>query len=120
MINLASVHDVMRVVGTDGPKLSALRFRPNFIISGPAAYAEDEWKRIRIGSSEYYVSCRTMRCKLPNVDPETGIKHPVEPDKTMRSFRRIDDGDPQHAALGVQMVPAEKGMCFLGIRLYLG
>ncbi|EGE82588.1 MOSC domain-containing protein [Blastomyces dermatitidis ATCC 18188] len=55
---------------------------------------------------EMYISCRTMRCRLPNVDPNTGLRHPVEPDKTLKSFRCIDAGDPNNACLGMQCVPA--------------
>ncbi|OJD18784.1 hypothetical protein AJ78_01191 [Emergomyces pasteurianus Ep9510] len=55
---------------------------------------------------EVYTSCRTVRCRLPNVDPKTGVRHPVEPDKTLKSFRCIDAGDPNNACLGMQCVPA--------------
>ncbi|KKZ60380.1 hypothetical protein EMCG_04895 [[Emmonsia] crescens] len=55
---------------------------------------------------EVYTVCRTVRCRLPNVDPKTGMRHPVEPDKTLKSFRCIDSGDPNNACLGMQCVPA--------------
>ncbi|OAX82834.1 hypothetical protein ACJ72_02815 [Emergomyces africanus] len=58
---------------------------------------------------EVYTACRTVRCRLPNVDPKTGIRHPVEPDKTLKSFRCIDAGDPNNACLGMQCVPAVEG-----------
>jgi uncharacterized protein YcbX len=32
-----------------------LRFRPNLVIEGSEAYAEDGWKRIRIGDVEFRV-----------------------------------------------------------------
>ncbi|KAI9846387.1 MAG: hypothetical protein M1830_007453, partial [Pleopsidium flavum] len=38
----------------------------------------------------------------------SGQKHPAEPDKTLKSFRRIDQGAAMHACLGMQMVPALK------------
>ncbi|MCJ1370607.1 hypothetical protein MMC20_001820 [Loxospora ochrophaea] len=116
IINLASVHDVQREVYEDArekgvppkeiPKIGALRFRPNMVITGPKAYEEDSWKRIRIGGYEYHVACRTARCKLPNVDPTTGVKHAREPDQTLRRFRCIDEGAGNNACLGMQMVPA--------------
>ncbi|KAI9877247.1 MAG: hypothetical protein M1830_004428 [Pleopsidium flavum] len=109
ILNLASVQDVARRLPKDAPKLSALRFRPNIIITGPRAYAEDYWKKIKIGNySEHYVSCRTARCRVPNTDQLSGQKHPAEPDKTLKSFRRIDQGAAMHACLGMQMVPALK------------
>lgn len=106
ILNLASVKELSTNMLEDAPKLSALRFRPNFIITGPDAYAEDGWKRIRIGGYEYFVACRTARCKLPNVDPISGERHPSEPDRTLRKFRNVDAGGPQYGFFGMQMVPA--------------
>ena len=106
ILNLASVQDVARRLPQGAPRLSALQFRANIIITGPRAYAEDDWKRIRIGGYEYYASCRTGRCRLPNTNQITGVKHPSEPDKTLKSFRCIDQGLEKDACLGMQMVPA--------------
>ncbi|KAI9678344.1 MAG: hypothetical protein M1817_006290 [Caeruleum heppii] len=106
ILNLASVRDLEAKLSPNSPRLSALRFRPNIIVTGPPAYAEDAWKKIVIGHHEFFVACRTARCRLPNTDPETGEKHAVEPDKTLKRFRRIDEGAGEHACLGMQMVPA--------------
>ncbi|THC94532.1 hypothetical protein EYZ11_005973 [Aspergillus tanneri] len=123
LLNLASVRDVAARCALSIAHLSIRRFRANIIIQGPKAFAEDHWKRIQIYSRsgsyknkevdkdavrgiEIYASCRTMRCKLPNVDPDTGIRHLNEPDQTLRSYRRIDPGDWNYAALGMQLVPA--------------
>lgn len=106
LLNLASVQDVAARLQEGAPKLSAMRFRSNIIVTGPQKYAEDSWKRIRIGEFVYYVSCRTGRCRLPNTDKLAGVKHKDEPDKTLKSFRCIDEGAPGLACLGMQMVPA--------------
>ncbi|KAL8827320.1 MAG: hypothetical protein Q9191_003257 [Dirinaria sp. TL-2023a] len=108
ILNLASVRDVGNKVQRGAPRLSALQFRPNIIFTGFEPYAEDQWKRIRIGGYEYHVSCRTVRCMLPNVDQTTGLAHKVEPNRTLRSFRCIDEGAVGKACLGMQMVPAIK------------
>ena len=105
LLNLSSVRDIADRVGGVIPQLSARRFRTNLLISGAQPYDEDNWKRIRIGTQEFYCACHTVRCTLPNVDPETGLKHPSEPDKTLKSFRCIDEGDPLNACLGLQLVP---------------
>lgn len=105
ILNLASVRDLGSKLQIGTPKLSVLQFRPNIIVTGVEPYAEDHWKRIRIGSSEYHVSCRTTRCLLPNVNQNTGFAHKTEPNKTMRSFRCIDRGAEGKACLGMQMVP---------------
>lgn len=98
------------------PRLSAARFRANLIITGPDAYHEDTWRRIKIGYYEYDVSSRTARCKMPNVDNLTGEVHPSEPDKTLRSFRAVDPGTgPNIGCLGMQMVPiAREGALRVG------
>ena len=106
IMNLASVRDIGTKVQGGPPQLSVRRFRPNIIFAGPEAYAEDSWKRIKIGRADYHVSCRTVRCLLPNVDPITGERHPSEPNRTLKSFRRVDEGDTKNACIGMQMVPA--------------
>lgn len=106
ILNLASVRDVGKRLIKGSPRLSALQFRCNILITGPEAYDEDGWKRIKIGELEYYVCCRTARCGLPNVDQITGVRDKTEPFTTLRSYRAIDPGAGKHACLGMQMVPA--------------
>ncbi|KAI9833556.1 MAG: hypothetical protein M1826_007170 [Phylliscum demangeonii] len=120
LISLGSVRDVNRHVHDAIPRLAVIRFRPNIIIASPDAppYAEDGWKTIRIGAHVYFVACRTARCRVPNVDPATGVRHPVEPDRAMRRFRRVDRGAKEFACLGVQMVPARPdGVVCVGDRV---
>ncbi|PYH48878.1 MOSC domain protein [Aspergillus saccharolyticus JOP 1030-1] len=129
MLNLASVHDVARRCQAEIPRLTVRRFRANVIVQGPGCFEEDAWRRIRVGGGgrggtglkagagrvdkegesegvEIHLACRTIRCRLPNVDPDTGVRHRSEPDRTMKSYRRIDRGDPTNACLGMQLVPA--------------
>ena len=106
ILNLASVHDVAENMEQSAPRLGARNFRPNIVISGGDAYTEDSWKRIKIDEYMYHVACRTVRCLLPNVNPATGVRHKSEPNRTLKSIRRIDEGDPKNACLGMQMVPA--------------
>ena len=105
ILNLASVHDVANHMVKGAPRIGGRNFRPNIVITGGDAYAEDSWKRIKIGKFEYDVSSRTVRCLLPNVNPATGVKHTSEPNRTLKEIRRIDQGDPLNACLGMQMVP---------------
>ena len=108
LLNLASVRDVAVRVKKEIPSFSARRFRSNILVTGPPAYDEDDWKRIRIGGEEFHCACHTVRCKLPNVDPDSSERHPVEPDKTLKGFRCIDDGDPNNACLGLMLVPVKE------------
>ncbi|KFY77018.1 hypothetical protein V499_03483 [Pseudogymnoascus sp. VKM F-103] len=111
IMNLASVRDLEgklpKVKGV--PSLSAKRFRANIIVTGPEPYEEDTWKRVRIGSYEFAFSCRTARCKLPNVDPVSGEVHASEPDRTLRKLRNVDAGAGKYVGcLGMQVVPISK------------
>ncbi|KAF2805575.1 MOSC-domain-containing protein [Mytilinidion resinicola] len=105
IMNLASVHDVASKIPKGYYKeFNPLRYRANVYITGPPAFAEDSWAKARIGDCNYHISCRTTRCKLPNVDPETAIRDRVEPEKTMRSYRVVDKGSSS-ACLGMQVTP---------------
>ncbi|KAG6067902.1 hypothetical protein E4U33_005170 [Claviceps sp. LM78 group G4] len=82
------------------------------LVSGLPEYDEDDWKSVRFRrsgmpeeSSVFTVTCRTVRCKLPNVDPATGVRHSVEPDRSLRKYRQIDDGAPRMGCLGMQLCP---------------
>jgi uncharacterized protein YcbX len=68
-------------------KVPMNRFRPNFVVSGSAAFAEDEWKRIKIGAGEFHVVKPCARCVITTVDQATGEKQGVEPLKTLASYR---------------------------------
>ncbi|KAF2734589.1 hypothetical protein EJ04DRAFT_512433 [Polyplosphaeria fusca] len=111
IMNLASVHHVAAELPRGNRyrnKLNALRYRANVYVTGPPAFVEDGWTRARIGRLEYHVSCRTTRCKLPNVDPETGVADRNEPGTTMRKYRVIDGGSTS-PCLGMQVTPLEEG-----------
>jgi len=108
-MNLSSNQDLNSRIKVDIPQLSIARFRANIIVSGGLKpYEEDYWKEMRIGTSEYLAVTRTVRCKLPNTDQDTGVKHPAEPDKTMKKYRNIDKGSPMNACMGLQLVPKEQ------------
>ncbi|KAK6194241.1 hypothetical protein LQW54_011664 [Pestalotiopsis sp. IQ-011] len=113
--NISSVQAFSKEVPKDSDlkQLSVMRFRPNIIVSGAPAYDEDEWQKVRLdpGTSGLYnptlldISCRTTRCRLPNVDPDTGDRHPRQPDKSLRALRNVDPGAPRTGCLGVQACP---------------
>ncbi len=67
------------------------RFRTNFVFTGGDAYAEDGWRKIRIGETVMRVVKPCARCTLTTADPETGEKG-KEPLRTLASYRSIDGG----------------------------
>jgi len=52
--------------------VSMSRFRPNLVVDGCNAYAEDEWREIRIGSIDFRLPKACSRCSVPAIDPNTG------------------------------------------------
>jgi uncharacterized protein YcbX len=105
LVGLSSVHAASDMQPHGSPALRVLRFRPNIVLAGSEPFAEDSWTKIRIGSGEYHVACRCVRCKVPNIDLETGARHQVEPYKTLITKRNIDTGAPNLGCMGMQMVP---------------
>jgi len=63
------------------------RFRPNFVVTGSEAFEEDNWKRIRIGSTEFHVVKPCARCVMTTVDQAAGQKNGKEPLKTLAAYR---------------------------------
>ena len=63
------------------------RFRPNFVISGTEAFAEDQWKHITIGNLRFEIVKPCARCVLTTINPETAEKG-AEPLKTLATYRR--------------------------------
>ena len=95
--------------------VSMRRFRPNFVIGGGAPYAEDAWRRIRIGPVEFEGVENCERCELPTVDPETGIPDPRrEPMRTLARYRRRATGG---VFLGQNLVPRTAGTVRVGDRV---
>ena len=66
-----------------------IRFRPNLVVDGATAFAEDEWKRIRVGEVGFVVAKPCARCSIPQVDPVTG-EVGEEPTRTLLEFRKIE------------------------------
>jgi uncharacterized protein YcbX len=62
------------------------RFRPNLVVSGAPAYAEDRWGEIRIGDALFEVKKPCTRCVIITTDQETGVRHPKEPLKTLAGY----------------------------------
>jgi uncharacterized protein YcbX len=65
------------------------RFRPNLVISGCEAFAEDHWRSIRIGAIPFRVAKPCDRCVITTVDQNSGIRG-KEPLQTLAQYRRWD------------------------------
>lgn len=109
LIGQASLDDLSQRVGQP---LSMLRFRPNLVVTGSEAYAEDGWKRIRIGDVEFEVVKGCSRCILTTIDPQTGERNAQrEPLATLKTYRE-KDGD---VFFGQNLLPRGIGELQLGM-----
>lgn len=76
-----------------GSRWDMRRFRPGIVISGAGAFAEDQWRWLRIGEAVLECVKPCSRCVMTTVDPETGQVHPErEPLRTLSRYRKSDAG----------------------------
>lgn len=87
--------------GVHGP-LPMNRFRPNLVVSGADAFAEDDWNKIRIGDAIFRSTKPCERCVVTTVDQAKGAFAGKEPLKTLASYRMAKDVMPdRYDSLGV-------------------
>ncbi|RMT84172.1 MOSC domain-containing protein [Pseudomonas viridiflava] len=90
-----------------GKSVEMLRFRPNLVIEGAGAFAEDTWKRIRIGDLQFELLKPCARCILTTIDPATGERSPDrEPFATLKTYREVE-GDVMFGQNMVNVGPGE-------------
>jgi uncharacterized protein YcbX len=70
---------------------SMARFRPNIVVQGCQAFAEDSWQRIRIGEVEFSVEAPCARCGIPALNPHTAKPQPSLL-TVLNQYRRSNDG----------------------------
>lgn len=71
--------------------LEMRRFRPNIVVTGCAPYAEDDWRRIRIGPIAFDVVKPCARCVITTTDQET-TERGAEPLATLATYRHRGRG----------------------------
>lgn len=85
------------------------RFRPNVVLEGAPAFAEDDWKRLRVGAVDFRVAGPCGRCVMTTIHPDSreGGKEPI---RTLARHRRWDGW----AWFGIQLVPETLGEIAVG------
>ncbi|KAI9503966.1 hypothetical protein GGI25_000848 [Coemansia spiralis] len=95
-------------------------FRPNIVLSAvdpdTLPYDEETWRRIEFSDDcggrywSMFVTSRTPRCTMPNVELETGaMSADREPMESLRKFRCVDPGKPTYVCFGMQAAPQRIG-----------
>jgi len=78
------------------------RFRPNIVVSGCDAFAEDNWRQIQIGDAVFRSTKPCERCVITTVDQAKGEFTGKEPLKTLASYRMAKNVMPDRfESLGV-------------------
>ncbi|HEX4787222.1 MAG TPA: MOSC N-terminal beta barrel domain-containing protein [Actinospica sp.] len=86
------------------------RFRPNVVLAGAEPWAEEGWKRVRIGGQEFRVVKPCDRCVMTTVDPELGEFAGQQPLRALRKFHR----DGKAVLFGMNLVPDTEGELRVG------
>ena len=63
------------------------RFRPNVVVRGATAGADDHWRTLRIGNAAFRVSNACKRCKVITIDQSTGEFAGNDPLTTLATYR---------------------------------
>lgn len=88
------------------------QFRPNLVVAGVEAAAEDSWKRIKVGECELEITTQCKRCVFATINPDTReIHEDQEPLRTLTSYRRHPEGG---VAMGVLAIPRTYGALAVG------
>jgi uncharacterized protein YcbX len=113
----ASLLDVnRRIREAGGSAISMDRFRPNLVLEGCEPFAEDHWKRIRIGDVVLRSAGPCARCIITTTDQLTGIRG-KEPLLTLAGYRR-DPDDPTSINFGQNLVhETQSGVLRVGDRV---
>jgi uncharacterized protein YcbX len=67
--------------------LPMTRFRPSVVVRGAPPWAEDRWRRVRIGEGVFRAVKGCDRCVLTTIDPDTAERG-REPLRTLAAHRR--------------------------------
>lgn len=89
--SLADLNDRLAARGKSPVPMA--RFRPNVVLAGSDAYAEDSWSQVEIGGVTFEVVKPCARCVMTTVDPATATQpDPAEPLATLATYRRTEKG----------------------------
>ena len=89
--------------GDEAP-LPMTRFRPNLVVDGESPWAEDGWRRMRIGAAVFRVVKGCDRCVMTTTDPDDASRG-KEPLRTLAKHRRFDGA----TWFGVQLITDTPG-----------
>lgn len=102
--SLADLNDRLAARGEETMPMN--RFRPNIVVSGCTAFAEDKWARLRAGDIVFRAGGLCARCIVTTTDQETAERG-KEPLRTLAAYRR-DASDPTDVNFGQNLIHETK------------
>jgi uncharacterized protein YcbX len=101
--SLDAVNDWLVAEGEEPVPMT--RFRPNAVLSGAEAWAEDMWigQRLQIGEVTFRAAKSCARCLVTTIDQETGEKG-RQPLQALGHYRRYDDG----LLFAIELIPESR------------
>jgi len=107
----ASLDDLnARITGSGGQAVPMNRFRPNLVIAGCGAYAEDQLGDIVIGEAAFRAVKPCIRCQVPTTDQASGVVRGPEPLQTLATYRDSGNG----VMFGMNLIPLTLGTVRVG------
>ena len=85
------------------------RFRPNLVVTGFEPWAEDQWRRVRIGDVPFRVAEPCGRCLVTTTDQDTGVRG-SQPLRMLARHRRFG----KHLVFGQNLIPEAPGQLRVG------
>ncbi|MCT2585988.1 MOSC domain-containing protein [Actinophytocola gossypii] len=115
LIAQASLDDLnARILEAGAEPVPMARFRPNVVVTGVAAYGEDDVRAIEAGALRMRWVKPDVRCKVTMVDQETGERAGPEPLRTLATYRREPEGG---VSFGIKLRVASPGPIAVGDEL---
>ncbi|MBI1213412.1 MAG: MOSC domain-containing protein [Alphaproteobacteria bacterium] len=97
-----------------GAPVTMRRFRPNIVLDCPDPWAEDFWKRLKIGTSELELIKPCDRCIVTTKDQLTGATTGDEPLGALRTLRMSADPRIKGVLFGWNSLPRVLGEIAVG------
>ena len=102
IVSEASLEDLnARIVKNGGSGVPMNRFRPNLVVSGCDAYAEDRLGDVVIGDALFRAVKPCLRCEVTTTDQAAGVVRGPEPLQTLGTYRDSASG----VMFGMNLIP---------------
>ncbi len=110
---VASESSLAALCARAGQAISMDRFRPNLVVAGAPAYAEDTWRELDVGEAQFELVKPCTRCVITTTDQESGERRSREPLASLAQDRLWQG----QAVFGQNAVPRRLARLEVGARV---